>query len=219
MRHEYRSRPLTPDDSAAISRVLEATLVAGRPLPFPVMDLPLLLEYFTEFYVTCEPEAGLIVEDEAQRVVGYGLGTTQVTEQSRWQRQAAGRLLWHWLRNWSSYDPFTRWFYRLRLLDARETIVHPDPPLEAHFHWHLLPEVRGRWGRTILWHFRDHAAARGVRRFGGTVPQIESRRDPAMWSRLGGEVVHRVPHHTLTALLGEPVSRLTVASDVDAFHW
>ncbi len=219
MRVSYQARPIQSADRPAIHQVLRDTLMLGQPLPFPVMDLDLMLGYFTDFYLEHEPEAGLAIVDDSGRLAGYMIGTTQPQQQRRWQQRAAARLLWRWATHWRQYDPFTRWFYRLRLLDARETIVNPDPPVPAHVHWHLLPEVRGHWGRKLMLHFRDYVGSRGVPEFGGDYPLLESRKDATLWNRLGADVIHQAPHHTLTALLGEPVTRITLRSRVDVFHW
>ncbi len=219
MGEPYQTRPIEPRDEPAIRSVLQQTMVLGQPLPFPVQDLDLLLDYFLGFYLACEPEAGLVVVDPSDRVVGYLLGTTQPTAQSRWQRREALRLAWRWLTHWRRYDAFTRYFYRLRLRDARETIVNPDPPLPAHYHWHLLPEVRGHFGRILARSFATYCRDRGVTGFGGEYPLLEGRKDEALFRRTGAQVVHRAPHHTLTGLLGTPVTRLTLYVRTADANW
>lgn len=216
---EYRLRPVEADDRDGLLDVLRRTLVAGEPLPFPVMDLDHLLALFLDYYLACEPEAGRVVVDDHDRVVGYLLGTTRPDEAGRWQRRQALALAWRWLCRWREYDGPTRWLYRLRLRDALASLRDPAPDLLAHCHWHLLPEVRGRFGRELLLGFRDHVAARGLPEFGGEHALPVRRKDPVLFRRIGARILHRAPHHTLTALLGEPVERVTIVARVEELHW
>ncbi len=216
---EYRVRPVEADDRDGLLDVLRRTLVAGEPMPFPVMDLDHLLALFLDYYLACEPEAGRVVVDAGGRVVGYLLGTIHPDDENRWQRRQALALAWRWLRRWPEYDGPTRWLYRLRLRDALASLRDPAPTVPAHFHWHLLPEARGRLGRDLLLGFRDYAAARGVTGFGGEQVMRVGRKDPELFRRLGGQIVHRAPHYTLSALLGEPVERVTIIARIEDVHW
>ncbi|MCC7492021.1 MAG: hypothetical protein IT204_06750 [Fimbriimonadaceae bacterium] len=219
MSSTWRVRGYEPRDLGGVRRVLDRTILLGQPLPFPVLDLDLLVDYFTGFYLEHEPQACRVVVDAADEVVGYLLGTTQPAAQAAWQRRAALRLAARWAVRWRHYDPFTRWFYRLRLRDAWEVLANPDPPLPAHCHWHLLPAVRGRFGRELgLW-FLHYVQDCGLPAFGGEYPLPVRRKDASLFKRIGATVVHQVPHHTLSALLGEPVLRITLHIKSDEGHW
>lgn len=215
---EQRLRGLEPRDTAGIKRVLTQTMLLGQPLPFEVMDFDALLEYFLGYYLDEEPESGRVVVDQADEVIGYLLGCTQPAAESRWRRAAALRLAARWARRWRHYDPMTRWFYGLRLRDAREVLLDPGPSLPAFCHWHLTPAARGRWGRTFMRWFRDRVAAAGLESYGGEHAMPE-RQSPELFLRLGAQITHRVRHHTLSALTGQPVWRITIEVRCDEMRW
>lgn len=210
----WRLRPLTPADRADVHRLQRDTLVLGRPLPVPVMDLDHLLGFFLDYYVLIEPEFGVIVEADDGVAVGFGLGSADAHRRERWMQRRAAAVGWRWLTRWPRYDAFTKAFYRRRLADAREVLDDPPVKPSAVMHWSVLPTVRGRVMWTMLRHFRDAFAARGLATFGGEYPLVLSRNSPDSWLRLNIQPVHQAPHHTLTWLLGEPVQRLVLHVDI-----
>lgn len=214
----YRLRPLRPADIPQICAIQERSLVLGAPLPRPVMDLSYQLALFRDFCLYHEPEAAAVVVDDAGRVVGYSLGTTQGEAEARWRRRRAAALLARWARRWPYYDPFTRWYYRLRMKDAIESLRHPAPEVPAHIHWNLLPEARGRAWVAMMRHFSRYVASRGQDAYLAEIPVPVRRRVTGGLEWLGFVIVDRAPHHTLTALCGEPVERLVMVMRVDALR-
>lgn len=209
---EYELRPLQPSDAAAVKAVQREVLCRGGRLPFPVMDLDRLIDFAVDYYLDEEPETGIVAVDGAGRVVGYVVGSFREARASRWRRRAALRLAAHWACRWRDYDPFTRWFYRLRLKDAREVLRRPSPPADGHVHFNQLPEVRGRLTVEFMRRFDALAVAAGIQAYAGEVSVTADRLDGRIFQRLRMEVFDRVLNHTLTALAGEPIYRLVTVT-------
>jgi hypothetical protein len=209
---------MRPADRDAIAAVQRCTLFLGGPLPWPVQDLEALVHYWVDYYALCEPEAGVVVESDDGRVIGYRAGSIRRLEQSRWQQREALRLGALWARHWRTYDAATRCYYRLRLRDTWDSLRDPPLAVDGEFHWNVLPEVRGRVVWAFLRQYRDWLAARGLRTIGGRASLVGPQRSDAGWRRLGFDVQDEGRHHTLSVLSGRPVARIAVRADIEALR-
>lgn len=209
----FRLRAFEPRDAPAVRAIQVQTMVLGDPLPFPVADLERLLDYYLDYYLTAEPRYATVGVDATDRLVGYFCGSVNPGAQARWQRRAALRLAARWAVRWRRHDAFTRWFYRLRLAEARAVLRQPAPPAPAHVHFNLLPEARGPLWKAFVRRFLEQAGEVGVGSFAGEISVRHDRRDGAAFLRAGFRLAGCMPNLTLTAIRGEPVWRLTVIAD------
>ena len=210
----WRLRAMRPEDRDAMLEVQRQTLFLGGPLPWPLGDLDALLHFWVDYYALCEPEAGVVVETDDGRVVGYRAGAIKLEAQRRWQRREALRLAVLWARHWRRYDAATRLYYRLRLRDSRDALHDPPLGADGEFHWNVLPDVRGRVAWAFLRQWRDWLRERDLRTIGGRATLVGNRTD-AGWRRLGFEVRIEGRHHTLSEVSGQPVHRIAVFADLD----
>ena len=208
---EYRLRPFVPTDRPAIEAIHRECLFMGQPLPFPIIGLEDQLRLFTDYYLDCEPELATVAVDSDDRMVGYLLGCVKPARQAAWQRGRALALGLRWLREWRTYDPFTRLYFQLRLRDAWEVIAHPSPELPAHMHWSILPEARNCVSLLMVAAFAEQVRQRGIAEFGGEM-FVDEKHLNSRFERLGGEVRARVKHHTFSILAGQPIWRITLVS-------
>jgi hypothetical protein len=137
------------------------------------------------------------------------LGCVDPAGESRQRRRAALALGWRWLWRWRRFDACTRLYYRLRLWDAWEALRHPPPPLPLRVHWNVLPAWRGPVGTALLARYADLAAERGFEWAGGELC-LEEHQARAGYPLTGFTVLHSVPHHTLSVLLGRPIRLVTL---------
>jgi hypothetical protein len=208
---EYRLRPFEPADRSAIEAIHRECLFMGHPLPFPIVGLEDQLRLFTDYYLDCEPELATVAVDQSDRLVGYLLGCVKPAQQGEWQRRRALALGLRWLREWPTYDPFTRLYFKLRILDAWEVIANPSPELPAHMHWSILPEARNCVSLLMVAAFAAQVRERGIPEFGGEM-FVDEKHLNAHFERLGGEVRGKVKHHTFSILAGQPIWRITLVS-------
>jgi len=209
-------RPQRPGDDARIAALQKRTLMLGQPPPQPIADLDEYLSLFRSYYVTQEPDATAIVVDRQGRTVGYMLGATDGEACDHWTRRAALKLAARWAGRWPSYDAYTRRFYALRLRDAYEVVRRPTGAgVPAHLHWNLLPTARGWAWREILRHFAGYVRSRGQSAFYGEMAVEDRRKDGSFLNWVGFRCVGSAPHHTLTALLGRPIWRVTVLLKIE----
>ncbi|MEO1061585.1 MAG: hypothetical protein AAFZ07_09220 [Actinomycetota bacterium] len=204
-----RCRPAEPSDITAIEEIFTATVGLGAPAPF---ELPAgYTELCLGWYLGAgRPDAAVLVDEG--RVVGYALVCCDEAAHRSWVRRRAVRF---GLRSIPAAlaprgDPARKSFVRLRLRDGLAMGAGPPAPARAHAHVNLLRSVRtGTGGRHLVRHIDSTVASAGLDAWYAEINAPVGRRAPAL-ARLGGEVVHRAPNRTLTALAGRDVERLTL---------
>lgn len=212
-------RPLLPGDDETVGGIFRATLFLGGELEQPPPDIDRFERFCLGWYLGPGRPDAAVVEGIDGAVVGYALVCTDPAGHRRWTRGAAlrfaagtaGRLAL------GCYPADAARFYRLRFRDGWELWRHA-PALGGlgHAHINLLPAARAAdAGRLLGAHVDARVAAVGMPAWFGEINALEGTRARAI-ERLGGTVVHRAPNHTLTALLGRRVERLTVVRRLDA---
>jgi hypothetical protein len=206
-------RPATPADQLDIRRIFAATVLLGAPLTIGEDAMARYRELCIDWYARADRSGGGIVALEDGVVRGYLLHCVDHAAFVRWQRRAAlrwfgGELLAAVTGRRSLAELR---FLRLRLVDGvRSLRGAPAPPFEAHAHFNLDPEVRGRsTGHRLAAAMDDLVAARGLDGWFGEMNLPEGFPTDAL-ERAGAVIGHRQRNATLSALTGMTVWRTTV---------
>jgi NTE family protein len=208
-----RARPLASDDHDAVRAIFRSTLLLGRELSFAVPDLSRYESLCLDWYLGPGHEDAAVVEADDGRVVGYALVCTDSDAHSRWMRRRAVRFTLSVARGFAlgRYRGDAARFYRSRLRDGMAMWRSaPAAPMPAHVHLNLEQGWRGGAARRLLTdHIDDRVRRAGLPGWYGEINALAGHRSRAI-ERMGGQVAHRAPNHTLTALVGKPVERLTL---------
>lgn len=209
-----RVRALRDGDDDDIAEVFRSTLVLGAGLAAPPPDLLRYQALCLDWYLDAGRPDAAVLEGGDGRVVGYALVCTDPDRHRRWVRRAGARFAAGVALRWAAgrYPPDAARFHRLRLRDGWTLWRHAPPALAqlGHAHVNLLPEARAaQAGRLLAAHVDARVARAGLPGWFGEINAAAGTRARAL-ERLGGVIVHRAPNHTLTALAGQPVERLTV---------
>jgi hypothetical protein len=202
----------TPVDSdpVEIRRLMEATIVLGRPVP--EVDLADYLDACLGWYLTAGlQDAAVCRIDGSFR--GYSLVCIDPENAERALRRSMAQLAVHTAGRalLGRVDAPTRRFYRLRLRDAITLgIQGRERSRLPHAHLNVVADARSG---SVALALRDHIDRRvvlaGYERWMGEVNAPFGARASAL-ERLGFEVVKRQRNHTLSQLSGRVVERLTV---------
>lgn len=214
-----RVRPITAEDHDAIRRIFRSTLLLGQELPFSLPDLARYESLCLDWYLGPGEHDAAVVESDEGRVVGYALVCTDNTAHARWARRRAMRFALSVTSGFARgrYRGEAARFYRCRLRDGiamwRSGRAEPMP---AHVHLNLEHGWRDGGARRLLTnHVDDKVRRAGLDGWYGEINALGGHRVRAL-ERLGGRIVHRAPNHTLSAFLGQPVERLTLARSLTA---
>lgn len=208
------------EDHDAIRSIFRSTLALGRPAT--IGGLELYEEFALDWYLDTRGAAavhrsGRPGRHPAPDIDGYVLVCVDERRFERDQRRAAVRYLRRVSTRWlaGSLSPASRRFHRLRIEDGWYLYRHaPVRPAPAHVHLNLLPGARSSSAGRALVDWADEVVrSAGHHSWYAEINAPTGRRAAAL-RRLGAEVVHRAPNRTLTALVGEPVERLTVVRDL-----
>ncbi|MEM9516810.1 MAG: hypothetical protein AAGA42_18325 [Actinomycetota bacterium] len=205
------------EDVAEIERLFDDTVLLGTPSAQPLAGFDDYRDMCLGWYLG-EGRGDVGVARLEGEVSGYALVCADQRSASRRERRAAlalvGRL--GLLAARGRLDVASRAFYRLRVRDAWTLARrHRHPP--AAVHAHLNVRVGRRSGSTTLAlveHIDRRCCLAGERRWYGEMNERRGRRSRAL-ARLGFEIVDVGPNHTLSALLGTDVDRLTVVRCLD----
>ncbi len=207
------TRPLSPGDDEVVRQIFWSTFRLGQRLG----GVPRMRRYedlCLGWYLGPERRHVRLLVD-GERAVGYVLVGTRGADHARWTRRRAVEFgLWAVAGlALGRHPPDAVRFLRLRLTDGWALRRAPRP-MPVHVHLNLLTTARGGVGRRkLLAHVDD--VCRGVASPGwfGEINAVVGRRTGAL-ERLGGQIVHRAPNRTLTAIVGRPVERLTIVRQV-----
>jgi GNAT superfamily N-acetyltransferase len=215
-----RVRPLVTGDDAEIRRIFRSTLALGDSLPFAIPDLDAYESLCLDWYLGPGRAGAAVAEDDAGAVVGYALVCTNPARYGAWTRRQAVRFAATLAAGFARrrYRGAAARFYLLRVRDAWALRGSVTPrtggpsraSTSAHAHINIVPSHRGTHvGRMLADHVDRRVRAAGLQGWHGEINALAGQRAAAL-ERLGGKVVRRSPNHTMTAMLGRPVERLTV---------
>jgi hypothetical protein len=210
---------LQPAHRSAVGAIFGATQLLGKPLPFRLDGAEVYERLALDWYFEHGAADGAVAVDAAGALVGYCLVCCDPDHHRRWLRRrtaatvaclgkelAAGRI-----------GAASCSFYRRRLRDALHLATAREVPADAgHAHVNLLAGARdGITARRVRDHVDERCRLAGLNSWFGEVNARAGRRASSL-GRVGGEVIARHPNHTFSALLGEPVVRLTMVRRVPA---
>ena len=207
------ARPASVDDVADVEELFARTIALGAALPGPLAEFQAYRDLCLGWYLGDGLGDAAVVRDDEGTLVAYALVCTDEPAGARWSRRRAcrllGRLAWRWARR--DLDEPSRRFDALRARDAMTLLRRCRRPA-ATVHAHLNVDATVRQGSAALAlpaHVDERCRTVSAAAWYGEVNARAGRRSAAL-ERLGLEVVDRDVNHTLSALLGEPVERLTV---------
>jgi len=204
-------RPLVDGDDASVRALFRRTLVMGDPLPFDLPELGRYESLCLDWHLGPGRDDAAVAVSGGE-VVGFALVCTDQAAYRRWVRRRAvvyGLRSALGLLRTAPRSPQAR-FHRSRLRDGL-VISRTPAPMPAHAHINLAATHRAGWtGRLLADHVDRRCRAAGLPGWFGEMNAVSGRRAAGL-ERLGGQVTHRAPNHTLSWLLGRPVDRLTVA--------
>ena len=178
------------NDRAAVRQICCETGFLGRPIDRVFEDRDLFADFFTDYYLQCEPEAAFVVTID-DTVAGFLLGCRyplrhQLFSLVQWLL-LAGKVL---VRFWR-YKPETKRYLWWILRSARRE-VPPAPRRIGHFHVNFLPNVKSIAAfREILETFLRFLAEQKVAQITAQMITFDDRRGLALLERYGFRVLNR----------------------------
>lgn len=209
-----RVRPVgSASDDAAVAALFDDTVLLGTPFDTMPAGFDAYRDVCLGWYLGPGRRNAALAVDGDGAPVGYALVCTDEAAANRWSARASGRLV---LAVASAaarrrLDPAGRRFYRSRVRDVgRLARARTAPPAAAHAHVNVATGFRsGSATIALVAHVDDVCRRSGHRTWYGEMNERPGRRLRAL-ERLGLEVVGTAPNRTLSAVLGEPVVRLTL---------
>lgn len=156
-------RPYRPADLPAVDEICVLTGDAGADATASYPRPALLSDVYARPYLRHDPDLAVVLADDADRAVGYVLGTACTAGFVQWYRQV-------WVPELAGTcpvpprPPVTREHALLAAHHAPERMLVPQAAhLPAHLHVDLLPSHQGAgWGRALIEAFVQLLVARGV---------------------------------------------------------
>jgi hypothetical protein len=210
----FTVRPYTPNDRAAVRRICCETGFLGQPIDPVFEDRELFADFFTDYYLRCEPDAAFVVTiDDA--VVGFLLGCRFVFRHQLFSIAQGPLLAGKVLLRYRRYKPASRRYVRWILRNAwRE--VPPAPRRIGHFHVNFLSQVRSIAAfREILETFLRFLTSQNVLQISAQMVTYDDRRGFALLERYGFRVLNRSEVTKFTEFTDRKVYLSTILRDLD----
>jgi hypothetical protein len=210
---EFRVRPYEPRDREAVRALCCDTGFLGKPIDPIFQDRDLFADFFTDYYLRCEPDSAFVVETEAG-LQGYLLGTRYPLRHQLFSVRQAPLLAIKVLTRFSRYDRATRNYLVWILLNSR-TEVPSAPRRVGHFHVNLLPHVRSiRVFRELLNTYLGFLYRAGVQQISAQFITFEDRRSVQLLERYGFRVLNQSRITKFQQYTDKPVYLSTIVKDL-----
>jgi hypothetical protein len=193
--NEFGLRPFivrryTSGDRAGVREVCCRTGLLGQPIDPVFEDRDLFADFFTDYYLRCEPDAAFVLTID-NSIVGFLLGCRHPLRHQLFTAAQclvlAGKVLWRYRRYRASTKRYLWWILR----HARKE-VPPAPRGIGHFHINFLPEVKSIAAfRETLETFLQFLANEKVSKIVAQMVTFEERRGLALFERYGFRVLNR----------------------------
>ena len=211
-------RSLGPGDDGAIGQLFDDTVLLGSGFESPPVAFDRYRHLNLGWYLGPGRGDAAVAMDADGSIVAYTLVCVDERSAARWAVRATVTLSRHVaaaaLRG--RFDRESRRFYGAHLDDARALVsARRSPPAPVHAHLNVGVGARTLTvSRALVEHIDARCRAAGHGAWYGELNERVGTRRRAL-ERLGADIVDSVPNHTLTALLGEPVQRLTLIRRLD----
>jgi len=183
-------RRYTSADRTAVREVCCQTGFLGQPIDPVFEDRDLFADFFTDYYLRCEPDAAFVLTMD-DSIVGFLLGCRHpLCHQLFTAAQClvlAGKVLLRYRRYRATTKRYLWWILR----NARRE-VPPAPKGIGHFHINFLPQVKSIAAfRETLETFLQFLAEEKVTQIMAQMVTFEGRRGLGLLERYGFRVLNR----------------------------
>jgi hypothetical protein len=207
-------RGYTRDDRAAVRKICCETGFLGRPIDPVFEDRDLFADFFTDYYLRCEPDAAFVVTIN-NSVVGFLLGCRYPLRHQLYSVPQGLLLAAKVFLRYRRYHPRTKHYLWWILRNARRE-VPPAPRRIGHFHVNFLPQVKSIAAfREILEAFLRFLANQKVTQISAQMITFDDRRGFALLERYGFCVLNRSKITKFKEFTNETVYLSTILRDLD----
>lgn len=206
-------RQYTPDDRAAVRRICCETGFLGQPIDPVFEDRDLFADFFTDYYLRCEPDAAFVVTT-GDSVAGFLLGCRYPLRHQLYSAAQSLLLGSKALVRYCGYKPETKHYLWWILRSARRE-VPPAPRRIGHFHVNFLPQIRSIAAfRETLETFLRFLAEQRIAQTSAQMVTFEDRRGFALLERYGFRVLNRSQITKFKEFTNRPVYLSTILREV-----
>jgi len=206
-------RRYTPVDRSAVRQICCETGFLGRPIDPVFEDRAVFADFFTDYYLRCEPDAALVVTID-NSVVGFLLGCRYPLRHQLFSLIQGFVLAFKVLARYHRYKPETRRYLWWILRNARRE-VPPAPRNVGHFHINFLSPVKSIAAfREMLETFLQFLAEQGVAQISAQMVTFDDRRGLGLLERYGFRVLNRSQITKFAEFTNQPVYLTTIFRDV-----
>jgi hypothetical protein len=186
----FTVRRYTRNDRDAVRRICCETGFLGQPIDPVFEDRDLFADFFTDYYLRCEPDAAFVITiDDA--VVGFLLGCRYALRHQLFSVVQGALLAAKVLLRYWQYKPESKLYLWWILRNARRE-VPPAPRQVGHFHVNFLPQVKSIAAfRETLETFLRFLADQNVTQISAQMVTYDDRRGLALLERYGFRVLNR----------------------------
>jgi hypothetical protein len=201
-------------DRTAVRQVCCDTGFLGRPIDPVFEDRDLFADFFTDYYLRCEPDAAFVVTvDDA--VVGFILGCRYPFRHQLFSVAQSVVLASKILLRYPRYKPETKRYLWWVLRNARRE-VPPAPRRIGHFHVNFLPQVKSIAAfREILEKFLRFLADQRVAQISAQMVTYDDRRGFSLLERYGFRVLNRSEITKFKEFSNQKVYLSTIVRDLN----
>jgi hypothetical protein len=208
-------RRYTGNDRAAVRQICCETGFLGRPIDPVFEDRDLFADFFTDYYLQCEPDAAFVVTIDGS-VAGFLLGCRYPLRHQLFSVAQSCLLALKVLVRYWRYKPETKRYLWWVVRNARRE-VPPAPRKIGHFHVNFLPQVKSIAAfREILETFLRFLAEEGIAQISAQMVTFDDRRGFALLERYGFQVLNRSEITKFKEFTNRPVYLSTILRDLDS---
>jgi hypothetical protein len=210
----FTVRRYTRNDRDAVRRICCETGFLGQPIDPVFEDRDLFADFFTDYYLRCEPDAAFVVTID-NAVVGFLLGCRYTLRHQLFSVAQSLLLAAKVLLRYRQYKPESKRYLWWILRNARRE-VPPAPRRIGHFHVNFLPQVKSIAAfREILEMFLRFLADQNVTQISAQMVTYDDRRGLALLERYGFRVLNRSEITKFREFTDRKVYLSTILRDLD----
>jgi hypothetical protein len=207
-------RRYAPVDRDAVRRICCETGFLGRPIDPVFEDRDLFADFFTDYYLRCEPDAAFVVTVDGS-VAGFILGCRYPLRHQLFTAAQSILLAAKALMRYHRYKPETKRYLWWILRNARRE-VPPAPRRVGHFHINFLPQAKSIAAfRETLETFLRFLAEQRIARISAQMVTFDDRRGFALLERYGFQVLNRFEITKFKEFTNQTVYLSTILKDLD----